>query len=140
MVLSEQLQDCVVNSVFGEVSVFQRVTSIGQSKSHAISAEHLNGVLQDQEVTLALGHLFFVSQQVPVGTDRLGPVLLGEDGNVVVDPEDQVVRNQVLARCSQVNGVPVSELLLQLSQGLGRNVTDSRAIAEDVLEELSTIR
>ncbi len=138
MVLSEQLQDSVVNSVFREVGVFQRVTSIGQSKSHAISAEHLNGVVQDQEVTLALGHLLFVSQQVTVGTDRLGPVLLGEDGNVVVDPEDQVVRNQVLARCAQVNGVPVSELLLQLGQSVSGDVTNSRTVAEDVLEELTT--
>jgi hypothetical protein len=70
VVLGKQLQDGVVNSVLREVGVFQRITSIGQSESHTISAEHLDGVVQDQEVTLALGHLLFVSQQVTVGTDR----------------------------------------------------------------------
>lgn len=140
MVLSKQLQYSVVNSVLREVGVFQRITSIGQSESHTISAEHLDGVVQDQEVTLALGHLLFVSQQVTVGTDRFGPVLLGEDGNVVVDPEDQVVRNQVLARCSQVDGVPVGKLLLQLGQSLGRNTASrSRTVTEDVLEELDKV-
>lgn len=139
MVLSVQPQDGVVNGVFGEVGVFQRITSVGQSKSHTVSAEPLDGIVHDQEVTLALGHLFFVSQQVTVGTDRLGPVLLGEDGHVVVDPEDQVVLDQVLARGAQVNRVPVSKFFLQLSQSLGRNTTSrgSRSVAENVLEELN---
>ena len=49
-----------------------------------------------------------------VSADALGPVLLVEDCNVVVDEEGQVIRNQILPRHSQIERIEVSEFATEL--------------------------
>ena len=58
--------------------------------------------------TRTLGHLLAVHKKETVGLNTSGPLILREHSNMVVDPEGKVVRDKVLTRDTEVNGIPVA--------------------------------
>lgn len=73
-----------------------------------------------------------------VRPDSSGPVVLGEDGSVDIDPECKMVGNQIFTRRSDIEGVEVLERVFQLSRfllGDGR-VGRVSTVTQDVLPHL----
>mmetsp|Transcript_2683 Transcript_2683/g.6002 ORF Transcript_2683/g.6002 Transcript_2683/m.6002 type:complete len:804 (-) Transcript_2683:561-2972(-) len=126
-----QLKDRSVRYVELEVRILVAVAGEGEGEAHAVGRVVLDGPAERLEVARRLGHLLAVELEVAVGADALGPLLLREDGAVVVQEEREVVLDQVLARHAQVDGVPVRELLLHAVEGL---LGDGSVLREGLLE------
>ena len=132
----------VIGDILDKVGVGDTITGIGKSDTGGVGTVLLDDVVEGHEVTGRLGHLLAVELQVAVGTDGLGPVLAGEEGDVVVQPEGQVVGDEILAGDTDVEGVEVLELAahgvesLLGDAGLGDQVVGQLGAAEDVIPDL----
>ena len=132
----------VVGNILDEVGVGDTITGISKSDTGGVGTVLLDDVVKGHEVAGRLGHLLAVELQVAVGTDGLGPVLAGEEGDVVVQPEGQVVGDEILAGDTDVEGIEVLELAAHRVEsllgdaGLGDQVVGQLGAAEDVVPDL----
>eukprot|EP00760_Papus_ankaliazontas_P003200 PhM_4_TR11492/c0_g1_i1/m.5952 len=106
-----------------EVGIVEGVASVGEGKAAAIGGVLVNSVAERAEVAKGLGHLLLLDENVTIAVDALGPLrrVVLPDGGVVVQEHCQVVLDQILAADTEVNGVPVQELIAQLLEGLLRD-------------------
>lgn len=89
-------QDVRIGSLLIKVGILKPVTSISQAQPRRVRTEFLNRLAQRQEIALALRHLLSVQHQVSICTHAEGPLVFGQDGDVVVQGHRQMVRYKVL--------------------------------------------
>ena len=106
---SVQPQDGCIGRLIVKVRILNSVSSISQAQSSGVSAPFPNCLSHRQEITSALRHLLPIQHQMTVRSHTQRPVLFGEEGDVVVDAEGKVVRDEVLAGGTNVEWVEVGE-------------------------------
>ena len=82
--------------------------------------------MQRHEVTIALGHLIGVEEQMSVASHGKGVFLRTPDSGVVVQAEGEMVLDEVLARDAQVERIPERELVFHALYSVCGDCTVSR--------------
>ena len=133
-----QAQNIRIGRLFVKVGILDTVASIGQGQTHRVRTKLFDAFTECQRVPLALRHLLSIEHQVSVRADAQGPLVLWEDGDVIVQCERQVVLYQVLARRPHVKGVEVVEFVLHRVGFLFRQGFRAwpRTVAKDVFPDL----
>lgn len=135
------LQNGVISNRLFEVSIILSVTSFRQSETASISTIHTNDILQSEEITLLLGHLFTINQHITVNEERTRPHVrfILPNGSVIEETHGQVILNQILSGSSQVKRIPISEGFSELVNLLFRNLDliGVGSVQEDVVPEFS---
>ena len=125
--------------LLAEVGVVHAVASVGEPEAHAVGGVLLDGLGEREEVAGGLCHLLVVDEQVAVGSERLREVLGAPDGDMVQKAEGQVVGEQILPGDSQVERVPIGELVAHHVEVLLGDLAVLRVLllpAEDVVPDL----
>lgn len=113
-----------------------RVSSESATVSGTIGGVEFDGLLEGQEVTGRLGHLLVIELEdgrsgleaykkvtvAEIASRHLGEVV--PDGGVVVETEGKVVLDEILSGDTEIEGVPVAELLSHDGELLLRNGHD----------------
>ena len=66
-------EDSVISGTLNEVGIIKSITSISEGDSGSISTVDLDGIIQSQEVTQTLGHLFTIDVNVTITEETSGP-------------------------------------------------------------------
>jgi hypothetical protein len=121
-----------------EISIIQGITSISESNSGSISTVSVDTVIECQEVTLGLGHLFSVNSDVTIAEETSRPVLgVLPDSGVVVEGHGQVISDEILGGNSQIHWVPVFKFFSHLSKLFFGDISWLVGSAqEDVIEDI----
>jgi len=143
-------EDSVISGSLDEVGVIKSITGIGEGDSGSISTVDLDGIIQSQEVTQTLGHLFTINVNITVAEEASGPVFAVFPNSLirklsllikyfffygmVVEGHGEMVSDEILSRDSQVQRIPVLEVFSKNSQFIFRNSAWLvRGIQEDVV-------
>ena len=91
------------------------VSCVSTSKASCVCSELLNSIINREEVPSRLGHLFVVQLDVSITEERarhLGTIR--PNSLVDVQTHHQVVLDQVFSAHTQIEGIPILELMTQL--------------------------
>ena len=91
------------------------VSCISTSKASCVCSELLNSIVNREEVSGRLGHLLVVQLDVAIAEERtrhLGAI--GPNRLVDVKTHHQMVLDQVFSTHTQIEGIPILELMTQL--------------------------
>jgi len=133
-----QSQDGRIGRLIIKVRILNSISGISQAQPSGVSTPFPNRLSHRQEITSTLRHLLPVQHQMTVRSHTDRPVLLGEEGDVVVNAEGKVVGNEVLARGTDVEWVEVGERTLQGFEFVFRDVGGLRegTRSEDIVPDL----
>ncbi len=79
-----------------------------------------HGLAQREQRPLGLGHLLALQRDESVHGNGFGPEPFWEYGHVMVEEEEQVICDEILARGAQVYRIPVGEVVVDLLHRLLR--------------------
>jgi len=132
-------EDSVISGTLDEVGIIKSITSISEGDSSSISTIDLDGIIQSQEVTETLGHLFIIDVNVTVTEETSGPEFaVFPNSGMIVKGHGEMVSDEILGGDSQIQRIPVLEVFSEDSQFIFRNSARLiRSIKEDVVPSVS---
>mmetsp|Transcript_12894 Transcript_12894/g.39674 ORF Transcript_12894/g.39674 Transcript_12894/m.39674 type:complete len:365 (+) Transcript_12894:2617-3711(+) len=116
-----QLEDGLGDSLCREICILYEVSSVCEGKSDRIRRILVNRIPQSYKVSCLLGHLLSIHQNVSICPYGLRPQFPREDCRVIVDKERQMIWNQIFARYSEIQRIPVLEFGPQFLQRVPTN-------------------
>jgi hypothetical protein len=128
-------EDSVISGGLDEVGIIKSITGIGKGDSGSISTVDSDGIIQSQEVTQTLGHLFTINVNITVAEESSRPVFaVIPNSGMVVERHGEMVSDEILGRDSQVQRIPVLEVFSKNSQFIfGNSAWLIRSIQEDIV-------
>jgi len=133
-------EDSVISGTLDEVGIIESITGISEGNSGSISTIDLDGIIQSQEVTQTLGHLFTIDVDITIAEETSGPELgVFPNSGMVVERHGEMVSDEILGRDSQIQRIPVLEVFSEYSQFIFRDSARLvRSIKEDVIPSITS--
>ena len=115
ILLRRERENSSIGRRHSKVSILQRITCISTSETSSIRTELLDSIIHSKEVTSTLRHLLIVQLDMTI-TEVTARHLRHRrpDSLVVVKTHHQMVLDQVLTTHTDIEGVPVVELVTEL--------------------------